>query len=174
MKKTILVAMFATTLFACSTPQATSTNNTEDVGMAEFKENRKVVEAGFKAFAKNDLEEFATYFADTSKFYGPGINDTVALTKTQLVERLTNFHKILKNIYPDIQLIVPGLDTATLKPDGGVRTYVKWQSESAVNGAKFNQKFYAVYKFNKDHKVIETDEFFDISGVIKAATEPKK
>mgnify|MGYP000067425670 CR=1 FL=1 len=174
MKKTILVALFATTLFACTTPQATSTNNADDASMADFQENKKVVEAGFTAFAKNDLVEFATYFADTSKFYGPGIYDTVALTKTQLIERLTNFHKILKNIYPDIQLIVPGLDTATLKPDGGVRTYVKWQSESAVNGAKFNQKFYAVYKFNKDHKIVYAEEFLDVSGLVAAATAPKK
>ena len=41
MKKTILVMAVAISLFACTTPQATSTNNTEDLGMAEFKENRK-------------------------------------------------------------------------------------------------------------------------------------
>jgi ketosteroid isomerase-like protein len=174
MKKTILVMALAISLFACSTPQATSTNDAGDAKMAEFKENTKVVEAGFNAFAKNDLVEFATYFADSSKFHGPGIGDTVDLSKAQLIERLTNFHKIIMNIHPNIEVIVPGLDTGTLKPDGSVRTYVRWQSESRINGTKFNQKFYAVYKFNKDHKIIDAEEFFDASGLVSAATAPKK
>jgi hypothetical protein len=174
MKKTILAMAVAITLFACNTPQAPSTNTTVDSAMTEFKENSKVVEAGFKAFAKNDLVEFATYFADSSKFYGPGIDDTVALSTAGLVERLTKFHTILKNIVPNIQLIAPGLDTANFKPDGSVRTYVRWQSESAINGTKFNQKFYAVYRFNKDHKIIYAEEFLDAGGLVQAATASKK
>jgi hypothetical protein len=174
MKKTILVMATAISLFACTNPQATTSTNSDNAMMAEFKENSKVVEAGFKAFAKNDLAEFATYFADSSKFHAPGINDTVALSKAELLERLANFHKIIKNINPVVEVILPGLDTASLKPDGSVRTYVRWQSESAVNGSKFNQKFYAVYKFNKDHKIIDAEEFFDVSGFISAASAPKQ
>jgi hypothetical protein len=61
-----------------------------------------------------------------------------------------------------------------LKADGSVRTYVRWQSESIANGVKFNQKFYAVYKFNKYHKIIDADEYFDVTGLINAATAPKQ
>jgi hypothetical protein len=91
-----------------------------------------------------------------------------------MLERLANFHKIIKNFNPVVEVMLPGLDTATMKPDGSVRAYVKWQSESSSNGVKFNQKFYAVYKFNKDHKIIDADEYFDVTGLINAATAPKQ
>ena len=174
MKKTILVMATAITLFACTNPQATTSSGSDDAMMAEFKENAKVVDAGFKAFAKNDLTEFATYVADTIKFHGPGINDTAAIGKEAMLERLANFHKMLKNVNANVEVMLPGLDTASMKPDGSVRAYVKWQSESSSNGVKFNQKFYAVYKFNKDHKIIDADEYFDVTGLINAATAPKQ
>jgi len=164
----------AISLFACTNPQATTSNNSDDESMNEFKENAKVVDAGFKAFAKNDLAEFATYIADTIKFHGPGINDTVAIGKDAMLERLANFHKMLKNVNANVEVMLPGLDPASLKVDGSVRTYVKWQSESITNGVKFNEKFYAVYKFNKDHKIVDADEYFDVTGLISAATATKQ
>ena len=164
----------AITLFACTNPQATTSTGSDDAMMAEFKENAKVVDAGFKAFAKNDLTEFATYIADTIQFHGPGINDTAAIGKEAMLERLANFHKMLKNVNANVEVMLPGLDTVSMKPDGSVRAYVKWQSESSSNGVKFNQKFYAVYKFNKDHKIIDADEYFDVTGLINAATAPKQ
>lgn len=174
MKKTFLVALLATTLFACSNPPATTTANSDDAMMAEFKENSKVIEASFKAFAKNDLTEFATYVADTIKFHGPGINDTVAIGKEAMLERLANFHKMLKNVNANVEVILPGLDTASMKADGSVRAYVRWQSESISNGVKFNHKFYGVYIFNKDHKIVDADEYFDVSELINIATAPKQ
>ena len=172
MKKTILVALFATTLFACTTPQATT--STDDANLATFKENAKVVESALQAFAKNDFAEFGTYVADTAKFYGPGFNDTVAISKTEWIKRLESFHSILTNIKANIEGSYPGLDSATYKPDGGVRTYVIWSSESKINGKKYNNKFYGVYKLNADHKIIEENQFFDATGVVADAMAPKK
>jgi hypothetical protein len=174
MKKTILVMATAISLFACKNPQATTSTNSDDAMMSEFKENAKVVDAGFKAFAKNDLTEFATYVADTIKFHGPGINDTAAIGKEAMLVRLANFHKMLKNVNANVEVMLPGFDTASMKADGSVRAYVRWQSESIGNGVKFNQKFYGVYKFNKDHKIIDADEYFDVTGLINAATAPKQ
>ncbi len=173
MTKTILVMATAISLFACTTPQA-PTAGSDDATMATFKENAKVVESALQAFAKNDLVEFGTYVADTAKFYGPGFNDTVASTKTQWIERLTSFHTILKDIKANIVGSYPGLDSATYKPDGGVRTYVMWESESKVNGHKYNNKFYSVFKLNADHKIIEENQFFDATGVVADAMAPKK
>ena len=162
----------AIVLFACTTPQATT--STDDATMATFKENAKVVESALQAFAKNDLAEFGTYVADTAKFYGPGFNDTVASSKAQWIERLTSFHSILKDIKANIVGSYPGIDTTTLKPDGGVRTYVNWESESKVNGHKYKNKFYSYYKFNADHKIIEENQFFDATGIVADAMAPKK
>jgi hypothetical protein len=173
MKKTILVMATAISLFACTTPQAT-TAGSDDAAMATFKENAKVVESGLKAFAKNDLAEFATYVSDTAKFYGPGFNDTVALSKADWIKRLESFHTILTDIKANIVGSYPGLDSVTYKPDGGVRTYVMWESESKVNGHKYNNKFYSVFRLNADHKIIEENQFFDATGIVTDAMAPKK
>ena len=66
------------------------------------------------------------------------------------------------------------LDSVTYKPDGRVRTYVMWESESKVNGHKYNNKFYSVFKLNADHKIIEENQFFDATGVVADAMAPKK
>ena len=174
MKKTILVMATAISIFACTNPQATTNSNSDDAGIVEFKENAKVIDAAFKAFAKNDLTEFATYIADTIQFHGPSINDTVAIGKEAMLERLANFHKINKNFNPVVEVMLPGLDTASMKADGSVRAYVRWQSESIGNGVKFNQKFYGVYKLNQDHKIIDADEYFDVTGLINATSASKE
>lgn len=163
----------AISLFACTTPQAT-TAGSDDAAMATFKENAKVVESGLKAFAKNDLAEFATYVSDTAKFYGPGFNDTVALSKADWIKRLESFHTILTDIKANIVGSYPGLDSVTYKPDGGVRTYVMWESVSKVNGHKYNNKFYSVFRLNADHKIIEENQFFDATGIVADAIAPKK
>ena len=173
MKKTILVMAMAISLFACTTPQATTTGS-DAAAMATFKENVKVVESGFKAFAKNDLAEFATYLSDTAKFYGPGFNDTVAIGKKEWIERLAGFHTILKDVTANIVGSYPGLDSVTYKPDGAVRSYVMWTSESKINGKKYNTKFYGVYKLNADHKIVDANEFFDATGIVADAMAPKK
>jgi len=173
MKKTILVMAVAISLFACTTPQS-KTAGSDDAAMTAFKENAKVVEAGLKAFAKNDLAEFATYVSDTAKFYGPGFNDTVALSKADWIKRLESFHTILTDIKANISASVPGLDTITLKPDGGVRTYVMWESVSKINGHKYNNKFYSTFRFNADHKIIEENQYFDATAIVADAMAPKK
>jgi hypothetical protein len=174
MKKTILVAMFATLLFACSTPaEKTASTGSDDAMMAEFKENAKVTTAIFEAFANKDLQTWGSYVSDTLKAHGAGYGLEATIGKEELKKRLEGLHSIVNNIKAnDIQLY-PGLDSVTFKPNGDVRAYVRW-TDDGINGAKIEHKYYGVFKFNKDHKITETDEFMDITGVIKAATEPKK
>jgi hypothetical protein len=173
MKKTILVMATAISLFACSNPQATTTANSDDATMAEFKENSKVTTAVFEAFANKDLQTWSSYVSDTLKAYGAGYGLEAAIGKEELMKRLAGLHSIVNNIKAnDIQLY-PGVDSVTYKLNSDVRAYVRW-TDDGINGAKIEHKYYGIFRFNKDHKIIETDEFMDISGVIKAATEPKK
>jgi hypothetical protein len=174
MKKTILVALMATTLFACKQNETkTETNATTDDGIATFKENIKHTEAGFKAFASNNLTEWASYVSDTAKFNGPNFGDSVVGKATE-IERLTAFHKLHKNVVIKSISLVPSVDSVTLKPDGNVRAYVIFSSESKINGAKLEFKFYGYYKSNSDHKLVEADEYSDGTGVLNAAMAPKK
>jgi preprotein translocase subunit YajC len=173
MKKTILVMATAISFFACTNPEATTSTNSDEAMMADFKENSKVTTAVFEAFANKDLQTWASYISDTLKANGAGYGLEATIGKEELMKRLAGLHSIVNNIKAnDIQLY-PGLDSVTYKLNSDVRAYVRW-TDDGINGAKIEHKYYGIFRFNKDHKIIETDEFMDISGVIKAATEPKK
>lgn len=174
MKNPILLMAIAIVLFACNTPQATSTTTEEDPNITAFKENSKITLSVFEAFANKDLNTWETFLSDSLKSHGAQYGGEATVTKEVLRQRLEGFHKLFNNIKPNDILFLPGVDTVTYKPNGDVRAYVRWTDDAALNGAKIEHKYYGVFKFNKDHKMIDTDEYFDVSGAIKAATDPKK
>ena len=73
MKKTILVAMFATTLFACSTPSCVKEGPEVDL-------MKKVV----TSYSAGDWATLATCFSETAKSWHN--NDTVAMNMTDRIE----------------------------------------------------------------------------------------
>jgi hypothetical protein len=176
MKKLVLCILVSASLIAC-TNQETTTNG-DDANMATFKENSKLVEASMNAFTKNDLKAWDTYFADSLKFhvadYGKDAPDS-ALNLSAARLRLAGFHKIVKNINAKFEYLVPGVDPVTYKPNGlEVRMYGTMSSESISNGTKISHKIYHIYTFNKDHKIVKIDEYFDVTGAFLVATAPKK
>jgi hypothetical protein len=175
MKKLLLCFLVSASLIAC-TNQETKTNS-DDSNIAIFKENCKVVEASMNAFTKNDPKGWDSYFADSAKFhladYGKDAPDSALdLAATRL--RLAGFHTIVKNLNAKFEQFVPDLDVVTYKPNGSVRAYIRMSAESISNGAKMSHKMYQVYTFNKDHKIVDIDEYFDVTGAVLVATAPKK
>jgi len=175
MKKILLCFLVSASLIAC-TNQETTTNG-DDANIATFKENSKLVEASMNAFTKNDLTTWDTYFADSLKFhsadYGKDAPDSALnLSATRL--RLVGFHKLVKNLNAKFEQFVPDLDVVTYKPNGSVRAYITMSAESISNGTKMSHKMYQVYTFNKDHKIVDIDEYFDITGAVLVGTAPKK
>jgi hypothetical protein len=175
MKKIILCFLVSASLIAC-TNQETTTNG-DDANIATFKENSKLVEASMNAFTKNNLTTWDTYFADSLKFhsadYGKDAPDSALnLSATRL--RLAGFHKLVKNLNAKFEQFVPDLDVVTYKPNGSVRAYITMSAESISNGTKMSHKMYQVYTFNKDHKIVDIDEYFDITGAVLVGTAPKK
>ncbi len=175
MKKLLLCILVSASLVAC-TNQETTTNG-DDANIATFKENSKLVEASMNAFTKNNLTTWDTYFADSLKFhsadYGKDAPDSALnLSATRL--RLAGFHKLVKNLNAKFEQFVPDLDVVTYKPNGSVRAYITMSAESISNGTKMSHKMYQVYTFNKDHKIVDIDEYFDITGAVLVGTAPKK
>ena len=176
MKKLLLCFLVSTSLIAC-TNQETTTNG-DDANIATFKENSKLVEASMNAFTKNDLKAWDTYFADSLRFhtasYGQDAPDS-ALNLSASRLRLAGFHTIVKNINAKFEYLVPGIDPVTYKPNGlEVRMYGTMSGESISNGTKISHKIYQIYTFNKDHKIVDIDEYFDVTGAVLVATAAKK
>ena len=87
MKKTILVAMIATTIFACSTPgEKTATTETASTASSCVKEGPEVdlMKKVVTAYSAGDWATMATCFSDTAKSWHN--NDTVAMNMTDRIE----------------------------------------------------------------------------------------
>ena len=62
------------------------------------------------------------------------------------------------------------MDEVTLKPDGSVRAYVIWSADFVNNAPKSELKSYFSLKLDKDHKIYDHDEYFDVSGWFQVAS----
>jgi hypothetical protein len=70
----------------------------------------------------------------------------------------------LKLMYPDF---LPGIDSATHEFDGSVRYYGIWNGIHK-SGVRTSVNFYATYDFDKDGKIVNASEFFDVGGLMNA------
>jgi hypothetical protein len=87
MKKTILVAMLATTIFACSTPaEKTASTETATSTSSCVKEGPEVelMKKAITAYSNGDFATWASCFSDTSKSWHNG--DTVGMSVAERVE----------------------------------------------------------------------------------------
>ena len=166
MKKLVLSFLVFASMMACTPKEAIT--EVEDPNMVLFRENAKVVDAAFKAYSKKDLTEFETYQADSLKVHSAQFGGKDS-NKAEFLERSANFFKLINNINVKVTLL-PGVDEVTLKPDGSVRAYVIWSADFVNNAPKTDLKSYFVLKLDKDHKIYDHDEYFDVSGWFQAAT----
>ena len=166
MKKLLIGILVSASMIAC-TSQETKTEG-EDPNMVLFRENAKVVDAAFNAYTKKDLKEFATYQADSLKVHSAQFGGKDS-NKAEFLERSANFFKLINNINVKVTLL-PGVDEVTLKPDGSVRAYVIWSADFVNNAPKTDLKSYFSLKLDKDHKIYDHDEYFDVSGWFQVAS----
>ena len=166
MKNILVSILVLASMIACTSKQTTTEG--EDPNMVLFRENAKVVDAAFKAYSKKDLTEFETYQADSLKVHSAQFGGKDS-NKAEFLERSVNFFKLINNINVKVTLL-PGVDEVTLKPDGSVRAYVIWSADFVNNAPKTDLKSYFVLKLDKDHKIYDHDEYFDVSGWFQAAT----
>ena len=166
MKNILVSILVLASMIACTSKQTTTEG--EDPNMVLFRENAKVVDAAFKAYSKKDLKEFASYQADSLKVHNAQFGGKDS-NKAEFLERSVNFFKLINNINVKVTLL-PGVDEVTLKPDGSVRAYVIWSADFVNNAPKSELKSYFSLKLDKDHKIYDHDEYFDVSGWFQVAS----
>ena len=166
MKNILVSILVLASMIACTSKQTTTEG--EDPNMVLFRENAKVVEAAFKAFSNKDLKEFATYQADSIKVHGAQFGGK-DINKAEMLERSAIFFKLINNVNVKVTLL-PGVDEVTLKPDGSVRAYVIWSADFVNKAPKTDLKSYFSFKLDKDHKVYDHDEYYDVSGWFQVAS----
>ncbi|MHA8094947.1 hypothetical protein ACMH5Q_08630 [Aquirufa lenticrescens] len=169
MKKIFLLLIASATLFSCSKPAET---NSDDANLATFKENSKIVKILFDGYSNDDFSQYETLVADSVKFVPPSVNaDTI--NKADNLKGLKMLRSLQAKItYSDLEFL-PTVDSVTYKPDGNVRVFAKWTSEGK-NGAHIYNNYFAIFQFNSDHKLVFGAEYQDIKGAVDALTAPKK
>ena len=173
MKKLFYASIIIMMISSCSQPEQkeNKTSNTGDDMKALYEANLATCKSQIANFEKKDLNGFSSAIADNAVWLSPAYGDTIK-TKAHWVESIKNIMDSNSNIHLTDAQFLPGVDSATQKPDGSVRYYGTWHATPA-SGKELSIKFYGTYDFNKDHKVISGDEFYDVGGVMNAAKSNK-
>ncbi len=168
MKKLFFAALVTVMVAGCnqgeqkeSTP---SDNNTEMKDL--YEANLAAYKAQVAAFEKEDLNGWASEVADTAVWYSPVYGDSIT-TKAHWVESTKFDFDNFSNLHLTDAQFLPGVDSATQKPDGSVRYYGIWKGTYS-SGKEISVKFYGTYNFNKDHKIIFGSDYYDAGGLMNA------
>jgi hypothetical protein len=124
MKKTILVAMLATTIFACSTPAEKTASTTTDVTASScVKEGPEVdlMKKVVTAYGAGDWATMATCFSDTAKSWHN--NDTVAM---KMSDRIEMFKQLRATTGDVVDAGTPNFEVVTVPTTDAQYEGIKW------------------------------------------------
>ncbi len=168
MKKTILVALFATTLFACSTPadKAASTE-TDATASSCVKEGPEVdlKKKAITAFASGDWATAASCFSDTGT--SSHNNDTVAM---KMSDRFELFKKQRASTGIVVDAGTPNLEVVTVPTTNELYKGIKWghawitfknTSKTGVVSSSLTFASFAI----KDGKIMHEQVIYDTKGL---------
>jgi hypothetical protein len=166
MKKLLLLTVFTSLLISCD--HKTEEQAQMEAAMALYEQNAKVVHALFDSLENEDLETASSFFAEEAKF-NPPVYGGEDLDKKGILENYNGFMQIFDNIRANDRDFYPTVGE-NFVPDGGVRIYANWSADLGDNSMK-GIKAYEVFKFNDNNKIIEVDEYMDVSGLLNRIVE---
>lgn len=138
--------------------------NTVSNNNKNYETNKALAEKWIQTFETGNLDLWKDVVSkdllDVAPLYGMGqVNYDQSL---QIAEFYVNNYINVKFNDP---VWLPGIDTATMKPDGSVRAYGIWTGESISTGRTFKINSYHNFGF-KDGKITSTGEYFDATGMV--------
>jgi hypothetical protein len=179
MKKVFFALAIILLAFGCNqsekkedtSPQDASASKNDDM-KALYEQNLATLKTFIADFEKEDIDGQAAQLADSAVWNSPAYGDTVH-TKKHWLEAQKNYMDNWSDLHLSDAQFLPGIDSATHEFDGSVRYYGNWSGvHSSV--AYDHIKFYGTYNFNKDHKIISGNDFFDLGGLMNAVQAKAK
>lgn len=166
MKKKLIFILIAFSVYSCKESSKSESSSKVSDSKSLYEKNLASLKKGIAAFENENLDQWATTVADTtiwnSAAYGSSPGGK-AEWKKMLTAYIADWDSLTLN-YPDF---LPGIDSATHEFDGSVRYYGIWNGVHK-SGVHTSVNFYATYDFNKDGKVINASEFYDVGGLMNA------
>lgn len=173
MKKIICLFLASLAISGCQPPsQPAPEPPKEDPAKIAYEKNLATAKAAIKAFENENLDEWGSYVSDKvavlAATYG-----SKKMNKEEWKSSLGYFTSEFDSIRLTESIFLPGIDSATHEQDGSVRYYGTWVSKHK-SGIKTSVRFYAVYEFDDNNKIIEAQDFFDVGGLLNAVAPKKK
>lgn len=171
MKLFIFLIIISIAVYSCKEPVKSEPSLKISEAKALYEKNLAMLKKGITAFENENINEWAETVADTTIWnaaaYGslPGTKED---WKKALLAYFANWDSLKLN-YPDF---LPGIDSATHEFDGSVRYYGIWKGIHK-SGVRTSVNMYATYDFNKEGKIVNASEFFDVGGLMNAIKAKK-
>lgn len=173
MKKTILFAVLAVVVLACTQqPKTDDSSYKRAEALALYQKNMDVLKTGLRAFQNKQMEVWADGVADSCKWHSAAYGAQVG-TKAEWGKVLMAYIADWDSITLKNAIYLPGVDTANYEPDGGVRYYGQWSGVHR-SGVRTTINFYGFYEFNKANKIVSATDFFDVGGMMNAVMAKPK
>ena len=173
MRKLLFLAMVSLLVISCNSPEKKANEATAktDDGMTLYSQNLAVVKTCVTAFENKNLNDFFANVADSVIWNSPVYGDEVH-TKAHWMESLKYWIDNWDSLHLVDANFLPGLDSATNTIDGSVRYYGQWDGVHKATGIHTHVQIYETYEFNKDHKIVNDAQYFDVGGLMNAV-KPK-
>jgi|ERR1019366_8457230 hypothetical protein len=173
MRKLLFLSMMSLLVISCNSNKKTEDDATskKDDGAMLYDQNLAVVKTITTDFANKNLTDFFSNVADSVVWNSPVYGDDVH-TKAHWMESLKYWTDNWDSLHLNDANFLPGLDSTTHAIDGSVRYYGRWDGVHKATGIHTHVQIYETYEFNKDHKIINDAQYFDVGGLMNAV-QPK-
>jgi ketosteroid isomerase-like protein len=148
-------------ILACSQAFSQNTN-----AKALYEKNLATLKASITAFENEQIDAWASNIAEDAVWNSPAYGAALG-TKNDWKNALAMYMADWDGLKLRNPNFLPGIDSITHEFDGSVRYYGEWDGVHK-SGVKTAVSFYASYEFNKDGKITNGSEFFDVGGLMNA------
>ncbi|MEP6595355.1 MAG: hypothetical protein ABJA71_05380 [Ginsengibacter sp.] len=159
--RNLIVCCMVFMIFACN--QAFSQNTD---AKALYEKNLASLKAGITAFENEKIDGWASGIADNAEWIPPAYG-TSKSTKDDWKNVLSMYIADWDSLKLKNPIFLPGIDSTTHEFDGSVRYYGTWTGVHK-SGVRTAVNFYGTYEFNKEGKITNGTEFFDVGGLMNA------
>jgi hypothetical protein len=172
MQKIIFFSLVTFVLFSCNESAKTDdTTSKNSDAKTLYEKNLATLKTSISAFENEKMDDWAAAAADTVIWNSPAYGSSPA-GKAEWKQALTAYVTDWDSLKLNNPTFLPGIDSATHEFDGSVRYYGQWDGVHK-SGVKTSVNFYGTYDFNKDGKVVNGSDFFDVGGLMNAIKEKK-
>ena len=167
MKK--IIFLVAVILSSCNQADVDIKDNTEN--QKKFETNVENFNSMIDAFAAEDQDRFMNIFADSLKWSGPDKKNMSEFdSKEVLAKALNGYMAAYDNHALKNTRFFAGSTFSTMQANDSpdvIRVYGDWHHTHTESNKDVSHKWMAVVFFNKDGKIHEFWDYFDVGGFLQ-------